>query len=169
MYLNEELKTNFERDLSLASTIANLNFPSLPALAPSWIEVWTSCRGGLHRERLFVHFRRCRKSFCACKPPAPFGKCVIKWWFVTAFLPSSLPNACVHRIEVLWELLGGTGFSDSPVIFIYFHINENCLQCTTSSLLWIKMHFGNLSRFLAHLLRQLQSTERLESLIFPFL
>lgn len=103
------------------STIANLNFPSLPGLAPSWMEVWTSCRGGLHREKLFVRFRRCRKSFCACKPPAPFGKCVIKWWFVTALLPSSLPKACVHRIEMLCELLGGTGFSDSSLIYIYFH------------------------------------------------
>lgn len=101
MYLKEELETNLKRDLSLASTIANLDFPSLPALAPPWMEERTSCRGGLHGEKLFVHFRRCRKSFCARKPPAPFGKCVIKWWFVTAFLPSSLPNACVHRIEML--------------------------------------------------------------------
>lgn len=155
----------------MASTTANLNFPSLPALAPSWVEVWTSCRGGLHREKLFVHFRRCRKSFCACKPPAPFGKCVIKWWFCHSFFrlpPFQMPEHTGLKCSgSCW--VGNRIFRFFSNLYLLPSNNENCLRCTTPSLLWIKMHFGNLPRFLAHLLPQPQSTERLGSLIFPFL
>lgn len=37
-------------------------------------------------------------------------------------LPSFLPKGCTRVIEILCELLVGTGFSDSSVIYIYFHL-----------------------------------------------
>lgn len=85
----------------------------------------------------------------------------------SAFLPSKC--LCTQDGNALRAAGWNRIFRFSSNLYLHPSNNENCLQCTTSSLLWIKMHFGNLSRFLAHLLQQLQSTERLGSLILPFL